>query len=193
MRLSAIATAVLSFATTALCVEQGNLTTPLTSRQILPPTFKPAQTFRNVNLVQIVILDKNYVKGAINVVVENIDNSPQNEYYIPFTSRQMERIGGLEVKDRKDPDGGLFKVEPVEFDPERYARKPLYHSLLTIVLVIRNFMLSTFQSLSHRKRRLLWGFRLLIFLLCILSLQALHKRRANSWFTNFQPTHPHPM
>ena len=53
------------------------------------------------------------------MVIENIANTPQDEYFIPFTSRQMETIGGLEVKDRKDPDGVLFEVEAVEFDTER--------------------------------------------------------------------------
>lgn len=119
MRPLAIATAVLSFASTALCIEKGNLTKPLTSRQILPSTFKPAQTFKNVNLVHIISLEKNYPKESINVVIENVDKTAQSQYYIPFTSRQMETIGGLEVRDRKDPDGGLFKVEAVEFDPER--------------------------------------------------------------------------
>jgi oligosaccharyltransferase complex subunit alpha (ribophorin I) len=66
-------------------------------------------------------LEKNYPKEAINVVIENIAKSAQNEYYIPFTSRQMETIGGLEVRDRKDPEGALFQVEAVEFDPERYV------------------------------------------------------------------------
>lgn len=119
MRALAIATAVLSFASTALCAEKENFTKPLSSRLILRSTFKPPQTFKNVNLVHIINLEKSYPKESINVVIENIGTSPQDEYYIPFTSRQMETIGALEVKDRKDPDSGFFSVEAIEFDPER--------------------------------------------------------------------------
>ena len=119
MRPLAIATAVLSFASTTLCAEKGNLTKPLTSRLILPSTFKPPQTFKNVNLVHIINLEKSYPKESINVAIENIASTPQDEYFIPFTSEQMATIGALEVKDRKDPDGGPFEVEEVEFDTER--------------------------------------------------------------------------
>lgn len=119
MRPLSILAAALSFTSTALCAEKANLTKPLTSQLILPSTFKPPQTFKNVNLVHIVNLEKGYPKEQINVAIENIDSQPQDEYFIPFTSAQMSTIGGLEVKDRKDPDGGLFEVEAVEFDPER--------------------------------------------------------------------------
>ena len=117
----AFATAVLSFASTALYTEKGNLTKPLASRLILPSTFKPPQNFKNVNLVHTINLEKSYPKESINVVIENIASSAQDEYFIPFTSQQMETIGGLEVKDRKDPESGLFEVEAVDFDTERYA------------------------------------------------------------------------
>lgn len=120
MRPLAIASAVLSLAATALCAET-NLTKPLTSTIILPSTFKPAQNFKNANLVHIINLEKSYPKESINVVIENIAKTPQDEYFIPFTARQMETIGGLEVKDRKDADAGKFAVEAVEFDAERYV------------------------------------------------------------------------
>ena len=138
MRPLAIATAVLSLATAALCKEKGNLTKPLSSRQILPSTFAPPQTFKNLNLVHIINLEKSYPKESINVVIENIASSPQDEYFIPFTSQQMETIGGLEVKDRKDPDGGLFEVEAVEFDIERYYKSPSSISLVNRLLVTLN-------------------------------------------------------
>lgn len=117
MRTFEIATAFLSIASTAFCVE--NLTKPLTSRLLLPSNFKPSQTFKNVNLLHTINLEKSYPKESINVVIENIVSTPQNEYFLPFTARQMETIGSLEVRDRKNPDGGLFEVEAVEFDTER--------------------------------------------------------------------------
>ena len=121
MRPFEIAATVVSFATAALCSNAGNLTKPLTSRIILPTNFKPPQTFRNINLVHTINLEKSYPKESINVVIENIATTAQDEYFIPFTSRQMETIGGLEVKDKKDIESGLFEVKAVEFDPERQA------------------------------------------------------------------------
>lgn len=114
----AIASAVLSFASTAFSA-QGNLTKPLTSRLILPQEFTPPQSFKNLNLVHTINLEKSYPKESINVLIENVASSPQDEYYLPFTSRQMETIGALEVKDRKNPDGGLFEIEAVEYDTAR--------------------------------------------------------------------------
>ncbi|KAJ8058391.1 hypothetical protein OCU04_012581 [Sclerotinia nivalis] len=118
MKSFALATAVLSLVSTAFGAEKSNLTKPLTSKQILPSNFKPPQVFKNVNLVHSVNLEKSYPKESINVVIENIANEPQDEYYLPFTSRQMETIGAIEVKDRKDADLGLFEVRAVEFDTE---------------------------------------------------------------------------
>ncbi len=87
----------------------------------LPSTFKPPQAFKNINLVHVVSVEKNYVKESINVLIENIDKQPQDEYFLPFTADQMSRVGGLEAKDRKDGNIGPFDVDAVEFDPSRYA------------------------------------------------------------------------
>ena len=117
MRGSQLTTAILSLLTTALSTD--NASKPL-SRLLLPSNFKPPQVFKNVNLVHIVSLDKSYPKEAINVVIENVSDEPQDEYYLPFTSAQMERVGGLEAKDRKEPELGTFNVEAAEIDMERY-------------------------------------------------------------------------
>lgn len=84
----------------------------------LPSTFKPPQVFRNANLVHVVSVEKNYVKENINVLVENIDKAAHDEYFLPFTADQMSRLGGVEVKDRKDTAAGPFVAEAVEFDQE---------------------------------------------------------------------------
>lgn len=122
LRPLAVVAAVLSWAAPALCEDKGNLTTPLSSRQILPATFKPPQTFKNANLVHIINLERSYARESINTVIENISKEPQSEYYLPFTSRQMETLGGFEAKDRKNPEGGLFKTARVEYDPERCVK-----------------------------------------------------------------------
>lgn len=89
------------------------------SRQVLPSTFRPPQVFKNANLVRTINLDKGYPRETINVVIENIDAKPQSEYYLPFESSLLSRVGGLEVRDKKDAEKGTFKVEVVGFDAER--------------------------------------------------------------------------
>ncbi|KAK4128941.1 Ribophorin I [Parathielavia appendiculata] len=84
----------------------------------LPATFKPPQVFKNSNLVHVISVEKNYVKENINVLIENIDKTAQDEYFVPFTADQMSRLGGVEVKDRKDSSAGPFIAEAVEFDQE---------------------------------------------------------------------------
>lgn len=117
----AIATAVLSLTSSAFCADDSNLTKPLTSKIILPSTFKPAQNFKNANLVHIINLEKSYPRESINVLIENVAKTAQDEYFIPFTTQQIATIGSLEVKDRKDTEAGLFQVDVVEFDSERYV------------------------------------------------------------------------
>ncbi|OAQ84107.1 oligosaccharyltransferase alpha subunit [Purpureocillium lilacinum] len=87
------------------------------SKVTLPAEFKPPQVFKNANLVHIVSLEKNYVKEQVNVLIENVSKQPQDEYYLPFTADQMSRVGGFEVKDRKDTTAGPFVAERVEYDP----------------------------------------------------------------------------
>ncbi|RMZ12605.1 hypothetical protein D0860_02902 [Hortaea werneckii] len=87
------------------------------SRNILPATFKPPPHFRNVNLVRNINLEKSYPRETINVVVENVDAQPQREYYLPFEQGTLGRIGGLEAKDKKEPERTGFTAEIVEVDP----------------------------------------------------------------------------
>lgn len=93
--------------------------TTKSSRQISPTDFQPPQVFKNTDLVRTVNLEKSYVKESINLVIENIDSNPQSEYYIPFDSETISKVGGLEVRDRKDASKPAFKVDLVELDVER--------------------------------------------------------------------------
>lgn len=117
MKTSAVLSAALSLFTlvSASSSDKGS------SSVKLPSTFKPPQTFKNANLVHVISVEKNYVKENINVLIENIDKAPQDEYYVPFTADQISRLGGVEVKDRnrKDASAPLFSAEVVEFDPTR--------------------------------------------------------------------------
>jgi oligosaccharyltransferase complex subunit alpha (ribophorin I) len=98
-----------------------NSSKPLSSKQILPSTFTPPQVFENVNLVRNINLDKGYPRETINVVIRNIDSAPQSNYYLPFEADLISRIGGLEVRDKKDATKSIFKVEVTEYDTERYV------------------------------------------------------------------------
>ncbi|KAL8721605.1 MAG: hypothetical protein Q9181_007676, partial [Wetmoreana brouardii] len=115
MRLPTFVTACAAvFSATTLA--DSNLSEPLSSQQILPDTFKPPQVFRNVNLLRNTNLEKGYIRETVNVVIENIDSKPQDEYYIPFAADTISKVGGLEVRDKKTP-GPSFKTEVIEFDP----------------------------------------------------------------------------
>ncbi|CAG7561661.1 unnamed protein product [Fusarium equiseti] len=113
MKPFAITTALFSLVSVALA---GASTESKTSKVILPADFKPPQVFKNANLVHVISLEKNYVKEQINVLVENVAKEPQTEYYVPFTTEQLPRVGGFEVKDRKDANAGPFVVDTVEYD-----------------------------------------------------------------------------
>lgn len=116
MRASTIAAGLLSLLSTVVASSSSDAAS---SKGDLPTTFKPPQVFKNANLVHIISLEKNFVKEQVNVLIENIDKSPQDEYYVPFTADQLSRIGGFEVRDRKDAEAGLFVAEVVEVDPLR--------------------------------------------------------------------------
>lgn len=96
-----------------------NLTSPLSSHQILPANFKPPQVFKNVNLLRNINLEKGYVRETVNVVIENTDSKPHDEYYVPFKVESIQNVGGLEVRDKKDPEKPAFRAENVEYDPYR--------------------------------------------------------------------------
>ncbi|CAG5185318.1 uncharacterized protein ALTATR162_LOCUS11275 [Alternaria atra] len=95
-----------------------NLSQPLLSKQVLPSTFTPPQVFKNANLVRTTNLDKAYPRETINVIIENIDDKAQSEYYLPFESSLLSKVGGFEVRDKKAAEKGIFKVEVVGFDAE---------------------------------------------------------------------------
>ena len=108
---------VISTLFSILCAADSNPSA--SSHIILPATFKPPQVFKNVNLLRNINLEKGFVKETVNVVIENIDTKPQDEYYIPFQADLVGKVGGLEVKDKKNTERPAFQSEIVEFDPLR--------------------------------------------------------------------------
>jgi oligosaccharyltransferase complex subunit alpha (ribophorin I) len=117
MKTSAVFSAFLSLLSLASAASSDRKSSSTSTT--LPATFKPPQVFKNANLVHVISVEKNYIKENINVLVENIDKAAQDEYFVPFTADQMSRLGGVEVKDRKDSSAGPFVAETVEFDQER--------------------------------------------------------------------------
>lgn len=111
LRLAALASVLLG------CVAGSNLTEPASAQQILPRDFRPSKVFQNVNLVRNTNLDKGYVRETINVVVENVDKQPQSDYYLPFGYEVMGKVGGLEVRDKKNLEKGKFQIEAVSTPP----------------------------------------------------------------------------
>lgn len=91
----------------------------------LPANFKPPPVFKNTNLVHVISVEKAYAKEQINVLLENISDKPQDEYFLPFTAEQIARVGALEAKDRKDDTVGPFGVDLVEYDALRYVQSLL--------------------------------------------------------------------
>lgn len=126
MRLLTLITPLAALLSSTLGASDSNLTTPLTSRQILPSNFKPPQVFRNVNLLRNINLEKAYVRETVNVVIENVDSKPQDQYYLPFDAEVVEKLGGIEIRDKKDVGKGNFQVDTVEYDtyrlPSRFLR-----------------------------------------------------------------------
>lgn len=103
------------------CAAEQSLTKPLSSHQILPDNFKPPQVFKNANLLRNINLEKGYVKETVNVVIENINEHEQDTYYIPFKAEIIGKVGGLEVRDKKDNEKPAFVSELVEYDSYRCA------------------------------------------------------------------------
>ncbi|MCJ1254195.1 dolichyl-diphosphooligosaccharide--protein glycosyltransferase subunit 1 [Lignoscripta atroalba] len=131
MKLPTLITVIIPLFFTS-CAADLNLTAPLSSHQILPNTFKPPQVFKNVNLLRNINLEKSYVKETINVVIENTDAKPQDEYYIPFGAGVIGKVGGLEVKYKKNPDKAGIVSEVVEYDT--YSPTQFYRVTLPIPL-----------------------------------------------------------
>ncbi|EPQ62359.1 Bgt-312 [Blumeria graminis f. sp. tritici] len=88
----------------------------IVSQLNFPPMFKPPQTFQNINLMRLINLEKAYPQESINVVIKNVAQTAQDEYFIPLTARQKETIGTIEVKDKNNPDQHSFKVQFVKVE-----------------------------------------------------------------------------
>ncbi|KAI4287380.1 MAG: hypothetical protein L6R35_003358, partial [Caloplaca aegaea] len=116
MRLSILFTAYVALFGPAAALADPKPSEALSSQQILPNNFKPPQVFQNANLVRNTNLEKGYVRETVNVAIENIDSKPQDQYYVPFAADVIDKVGGFDARDKKNP-GTAFKTELVQYDP----------------------------------------------------------------------------
>ena len=101
--------AAVSLLVSGTVAAQSNLTKQ--SQQILQADFKPPQVWENVNLVRTTNLEKGYVRETVNLVVQNVASTPQTEYYLPFDYETIGKVGGIEVRDKKDAAKPPFTVQ----------------------------------------------------------------------------------
>lgn len=117
MRLITAATALCGLLSSSLlCAAESNITTSPVARLVLPKDFTPPQVFKNTNLLRNINLEKGYLRETVNVVVENVDKKPQSDYYIPFSADIIDKVGGLEVRDKKAPEKGRFDIDVTTHD-----------------------------------------------------------------------------
>lgn len=87
-----------------------------TTQQTIQGDFKPPPVFVNTNLVRNTNLEKGYVRETVNVVVTNIDRAPQSKYYVPFEYDTIAKVGGFEVRDKKNAAKGRLEVTQAALD-----------------------------------------------------------------------------
>ncbi|KAI9833100.1 MAG: dolichyl-diphosphooligosaccharide--protein glycosyltransferase subunit 1 [Phylliscum demangeonii] len=116
MKFCLLAISLLELSTASASVAS-NFSRPLSSQIILPRTFTPPQVFQNVHLLRNINLEKGYVRETIHVIVENVATAPQDEYFLPFPATVIDRLGGLDVRDKKAPEKDALEAVLVEYDP----------------------------------------------------------------------------
>ncbi|KAI5807124.1 Ribophorin I [Geopyxis carbonaria] len=79
----------------------------------VPAGFTPPQVFKNTNLLRNIDITRPYTREIIAVIVENISDKPQSEYYVPFDAALAEDVSYVEARDKKGP-GGEFVVAKVD-------------------------------------------------------------------------------
>ncbi|GES64436.1 oligosaccharyl transferase subunit [Aspergillus terreus] len=101
---------------TAIAAVCGLFTSLACAAESTAADFTPPPAFKNVNLVRTTNLEKGYVRETINVVVENVDTEPRSSYYLAMPTEVFDKVGGLEVRDKKAPEKGRFEVDSLLVD-----------------------------------------------------------------------------
>ncbi|RAH45953.1 dolichyl-diphosphooligosaccharide--protein glycotransferase subunit OST1 [Aspergillus brunneoviolaceus CBS 621.78] len=106
-----------------VCADSTSSSSPVA----LPSDFKPAQVFKNTNLVRNTNLEKSYLRETINVVVENVAKQAQSDYYLALPSDLYDKVGVLEVRDKSAPEKGRLDVQATEIDSSRDLQYYIVH------------------------------------------------------------------
>src|SRR5258707_8550711 len=88
--------------------------------RLLPDSFIPPNVFENTNLVRNVNLERSYPRETTNIIIKNIASQAQDTYYLQSPTELVNRISGLEVKDKKNAEAGSFKIELAQYESPRY-------------------------------------------------------------------------
>lgn len=106
----------LSCTATLLALIPNTLALSNSSAKLLPTSFEPPQVFENVNLVRNVNLKKSFPRETVNVVIQNVDMAPRDEYYWLVPSNVVANIGGFDARDKDEQNAGPFQVELAQSD-----------------------------------------------------------------------------
>lgn len=117
MRFFAVAAALCGLLTSTTLAADSNSSSSTSAKTVLPNDFSPPRNFKNVNLLRNINLEKGYVREQINVVIENIGDTAQTEYYLAFATDVADKVGGLEIWDKNDAKKEKFEVVASEYLP----------------------------------------------------------------------------
>jgi Ribophorin I len=81
------------------------------------------QTLQHTNLLRTLDLTKPYVRDSTALILENISNTTQTEYYWGIPLELVPALSYLEVKEKKSGNADLFPVEPA-LEDHSYAPPP---------------------------------------------------------------------
>jgi hypothetical protein len=69
------------------------------------------QNFQHTNLLRTIDLTKPYIRDSTALILENVSNSTQREYYCGIPIEYVSKLSYLEVKEKKAGSTQLFPVE----------------------------------------------------------------------------------
>src|SRR5271154_2694725 len=74
------------------------------------------QSYQHTNLLRTIDLTKPYIRDSTALILENISNSTQNEYFWGIPIELVPTLSYLEVREKKPGSTHLFPVEPASQD-----------------------------------------------------------------------------
>ena len=88
------------------------------------------QSYQHTNLLRTIDLTKPYIRDSTALILENISNSTQNEYFWGIPIELVPTLSYLEVREKKPGSTHLFPVEPASQDHPYMSLAPF--SRLTV-------------------------------------------------------------